>query len=367
MKLSPMRLILGILFCFALSSSFAQNITAFADANNRLYKFDAGSLIQIYYQPTREVHIENQYVCFVDNKGDVFVDFYGQKEMVAQTHTAIYDTDNLLVVQTASVIRAFDRGVKHILTSNAMKVAVGDSIVVWQDYIGGYVKYYWNDEVHEVAMVVGDYPLAQEHVGPNTFVYTDNAGNRSVFWHGKFWPIFSANQHAVMRAGQDVVAFNDPQSGTFAAFDNGFVVDVDEQHALAFACGDNFIYFKDAAETHKIFREEEIMELGFDLQNVDVRDSVVVYREFAGSNITKVWYQMEIYQIYNTNVQNYQVDGGIVAYTNQWGGVSAFVRGDEIEITRSKVQNFELHGNTILMQMGPSTYWVWWNGKIYEF
>lgn len=362
-----MRILVSVSLILIGYVTFSQNITAFADANNRLYKFDAGRVTQIYYQPTEEIHIDNQYVCFVDSKGDVYVDFYGQKEQVAQTHTAIYDTDNLLVIQTATVLRAFDRGVKHILTSQAMRVAVNDSIVVWQDNIGGYLKYYYNDQVHDVAMVVGDYPLDPSHVGPNTFIYQDNAGNRSVFWHGKFWPIFSSNQFTVMKAGQDVVAFNDPQTGTFAAFDNGYIVDVDQQHALAFECGDNFIYYLDAAETHMIFREEETMELGFDLQNVDVHDSVVVFREFGGANSTKIWYQMEIHQIFNTTVTNYQVDGGIVAYPNQWGGVNAWVRGKEIEITRTKVQSFELHGNTITMKMGPSSYWVWWKGKIYEF
>ncbi|MBD3637886.1 MAG: hypothetical protein HUJ25_11070 [Crocinitomicaceae bacterium] len=361
---SFMRYSILFVFLIAPASILAQNLTAFSDANNRLYKFDAGVVTQIYYQPTEELHIENQYICFVDSKGDVYVDFYGQKTLVAQTHSNIYDTDNLLVVQTATVLRAFDQGVKHILTSNAMSVAVGDSLVVWQDRIGGYLKYYYADQVREVAMVVGDYPLYQDHVGSNVFVYKDNAGNVSVFWHGKFHPIFSSNRHAVMKAGQDVVAFNDPQSGTFAAFDNGYVVDVDQQHALRFDCGDNFIYYMDAAETHKIFREEETMELGFDLQNIDVHDSVVVFRDVG---ITKIWYQMEIYQIYNTKVGEYQVDGGIVAYYNQWGGVNAFVRGKEIEITRSKVQQFEVHGNTIKMRMGPSSYWVWWNGKIYEF
>lgn len=356
-----------ILFLSVAFLGHTQNITAFTDANNRLYKFDRGNITQIYYQPTEEIHIDNQYVCFVDSKGDIYVDFYGESTMVAQTHTAIYDTDNLLVVQTASVIRAFDQGVKHILTSNATQMAVGDSIVVWQDAIGGYLKYYYKDQINSVAMVVGDYPLEPGHVGPNTFVYKDNAGNVSVFWHGKFWPLFSSNLYAPMHAGQDVVAFNDPQTGTFAAFDNGYVVDVDQQHALRFKCGDNFIYFQDASETHRIFREEETMDLGFDLRDVDVRDSVVVFREFGNSNLTKIWYQMEIYQIFNTQIGSYQVDGGIVAYTNQWGGVSAFVRGKEAEITRSKVQSFQLHGNTIMMQMGPSTFWVWWKGKIYEF
>jgi len=355
-----------LLSLFILFSGFsiAQDLSAFTDQNNRLYKFDKGVVTQIYYQPTRELHIENQYICFVDSKGDVYVDFYGQKTRVAQTYNKIYDTDNLLVVQTATVLRAFDQGVKHVLTSTARSVAVGDSLVVWQDNIGGYLKYYYQDEVKEVAMVVGNYPLMPNEVGSNVFVYRDNAGNNSVFWHGRFTNLVSTNRPVNFQTGQDVVAFNDPQSGTFAAFDNGYMVDVEPQHALRYSCGDNFIYYMDASETHKVFREEETMELGFDLQNVNVTDSMVIFQDVG---ITKIWYQMELYQIFNTTVKNYQADNGIVAYNNQWGGVSAFVRGKEIDITRSKVQTWELHGNTIVMRMGPSSFWVWWNGKIYEF
>lgn len=356
-----------ILFVIAFCLSFlaqSQNLAAFTDANNRLYKFDAGTFKQIYYQPTRELHIENQYICFVDSKGDIYVDFYGDKTMIAQTYNQIFDTDNLLVVQTATVLRAFDKGVKHVLTSNAMSVAVGDSLVVWQDAIGGYLKYYYQDEVHSLAMVVGNYPLKSSEVGQNTFVYKDNAGNNSAFWRGQLYDLVSTNRPVNFVAGQDVIAFNDPMSGTFAAFDNGYVIDVDGQHALRYKCGDNFIYYQDAAETHKIFREEETMELGFDLQNIHVTDSLVIFEDVG---ITKIWYQMEIYQLFNNRLTNYQADNGIVAYINQWGGVSAFVRGKEIEITRSRVLGFQLHGNTITMKMGPSSYWVWWNSKIYEF
>ncbi|MEZ4923990.1 MAG: hypothetical protein R2780_12530 [Crocinitomicaceae bacterium] len=344
--------------------SFTQDITAFSDRNNRLYKFDSGIITQIYYQPIKELDIGRHYICFVDSKGDIYVQFHDDKEMVAQTYTNIYNSRNLLLVQTASVLRVYDQGVKHVLTSTSMGFGGSDSLVVWQDKIGGYLKYYYQDEVHEIAMVVGEYYIDPNKIGPNTFVYKDNAGNNSVLWHGKFYPIFSSNKNAVIDAGQDVVAFNDPQSQTFAAFDNGFMVDVDEQHALRFHCGDNYIYYQDAAEYHKVYREEDIMELGFDLQDIDPYDSLIVFKDVG---ITKIWYQMEIYQIYNTNVTSYQVDGGIMAYPNQWGGVSAFVRGKEIEITRSKVESFELHGNTIKMRMSSSSYWVWWNGKIYEF
>ncbi len=284
--------------------------------------------------------------------------------MIAQTYNQIFNTDNLLLVQTASVLRVFDRGVRHILTSNAIGFGVGDSLVLFQDAIGGMLKYYYNDEVHEIGMVVGNYPIKAGEVGANTFVYKDNAGNNTVFWHGAFYDLFSSNQQAVYHAGQDVVAFNDPQSMTFTAFDNGYIVDVEPQHALTYRCGNNFIYYKDASESHKVYREENVMELGFDLQGIDVKDSVIVFKDVG---ITKIWYNNEIYQIFNTKVSDYQVDGGIVAYSNNNGGVSAFVRGKEVDITNSKVESYQLHGNTIVLKYSKASYSIWWNGKMFDF
>lgn len=343
---------------------YGQDLTVFTDANNRLHLFEEGVFTQIYYQPTQAIHVGNKYVCFVDSKGDIYTYYYGDKELIAQTHQGIEMTDNLLLVQTSGVLRVFDQGIKHVLTSNATRYAVGDSIVVFQDMIGGYLKYYYQDEVKEISMVVGDYPLSANEVGENLFVYKDNAGNNSVFWRGKFYNLFSSNLAANFHAGQDVVAFNDPQNMTFTIFDNGYIVDAEGQFALKYKCGDNFVYYQDAAETHKVYREEDVQELGFDLQNIFVNDSMVIFEDVG---ITRIWYNSTIYSIQNFKVTNYQADGGIMAYENQWGGVSAFVRGKNVEITKTQVEEFTLVGNTILLKYSPTAYSVWWKGEIYQF
>ena len=343
----------------------AQDIGVFTDVNNRMYQFVRGSFQQIYYQQTRGVYVNNKFVAYVDSKGDVYVHYNGEKVLMAQTFNKIANTDNIFLVQTASVLRIFDQGVRHILTSNTTGYVYNDSLVLFQDAIGGYLKYYYQDEIHEVAMVVGDYPFSYTEIGANTFVYKDNAGNNQLFWRGKFYDLFSSNERAKFRCGQDVAAFNDPQSQTFVVFDNGYVIDQEPQHALTYYCGNNFIYYKDASEAHKVYKEENTYDLGFDLQNVRVRDSMVVYQDVG---ITRIWYDEELYQIFGTqSIKNEQIDGGIMAYENQWGGVTAFVRGKEVEITRSRVEEFKLTGNVIVMRMGPSSYRIWWNGKMHEF
>ena len=341
-----------------------QNINVFTDPNNRLYQFRSGVFEQIYYQQTGKIFLGNEYVCFVDSKGDVFVHYDGQQILLGQTYNEINVTDNLLVMRTANVIRIFDRGIKHILTSNAAGYGYGDSLVVFQDRIGGYLKYYYQDEVKEVAMVVGDYPLQKSEVGANVFIYKDNTGNSSVFWRGKFYDLLSTNQALTFACGQDVAAFNDPVNGTFVVFDNGYVIDAEPQQCERYACGNNFVYYRDAAGVNKVYREERVTELGYDLQNIIVRDSVVYFNDVGTQ---RVWYNEELYTIYNEKVTSPQIDGGIIAYPNKWGGVSAFVRGEEVEITRQKVEDFRLQGNTIMLKYSRTAFSVWWNGKMYDF
>lgn len=359
-----LKLSLSAVAIFISSLIYGQDINAFMDVNNRLYQFNAGVFTQIYYQQIGNLFIGNTYVCFVDSKGDIYVDYNGDKILMGQTYNELQVTDNLLIMRTAGVIRVFDQGIKHILTSNATNFAYGDSIVVFQDLIGGYVKYYYQDEVRQVAMVVGDYPFSASDVGANLFVYHDNTGNTSIFWHGNFYKILSTNQPLNFACGQDVAAFNDPVNGTFTVFDNGFILDADAQHAQNYACGNNFVYYQDAGGVHRVYREERKTELGYDLQNINVSDSLVVFNDVG---ITKIWYNEEVYRIYNDVVVNRQIDGGIMAYTNKWGGVSAFVRGKEIEITRQKVEEFRLQGSTIMLKYNRSAFGVWWQGKMYDF
>lgn len=364
MKILKLTCLLSFLLSF-FNQAKAQDIGVFTDVNFRMYQFVRGSFQQIYYQQTRGIYVNNNFVAYVDSKGDVYVHYKGEKVLMAQTFNDIRNSDNLLLVQTASVLRVFDRGTRHILTANATGYTFNDSLVLFQDAIGGHLKYYYKDEVHDIAMVVGNYPFKGSEVGANTFVYKDNAGNNQLFWHGKFYDLFSSNESANFRCGQDVAAFNDPQTLTFVVFDNGYIIDQEPQHALNYVCGNNFIYYKDAAEGHKVYKEEKTYDLGFDMQNIRVRDSMVVYQDVG---ITRIWYNEELYQIFDTQmIKNEQIDGGIMAYENQWGGVSAFVRGEEVEITRSRVEEFTLSGNVIVMRMGPSSFRIWWAGKIYEF
>ena len=93
-------------------------------------------------------------------------------------------------------------------------------------------------------------------------------------------------------SGQDVVAFNDPINNTFTAFDNGYIIDLERQWAKKYIAGDNFIYYLDANDVHKVVREERVLDLGIDIQILSVTDSLVIFNDIGA---TKVWFNEKVY------------------------------------------------------------------------
>lgn len=356
--------IISFLVVFVGTCTYAQGITAFSDANGKLYQFNKGQIKIVEYQATKNLQIANNYIAYSNTQNDYWVIWQGNKMRIAQGFTEFYETNNLLVAHFTSILKVVDHGEIKTLTSFVNSYSYGDSLVVFQDRIGGNLKYYYQDSIVEFAQIIGDYVFTDQQVGSNIFAYGDNAGNYFAFQNHKFYPLFSANSTPNFSAGLDVVAYNDLENNSFTAFKDGQIIDIEDQFALKYKAGHNFVYYQDQSETNKVYYKDEIMDLGYDLQNLTVFDSIITFYE---ADYLKIWYDNEIYTIYNTIVSSHQVDDGIVAFTNNNGGVNAFVRGEEIEITNQRVTGFWLNGNTIVLQYSPSSYSVWWNGKMFNF
>ncbi len=343
---------------------FSQNLNAFLGLNNRFYVFDNGLITLQEFQPVSNIVVTNKYIVYTDTRGDYYVRYKGEKTLLSRTVTKIYSTNNFLYFKIASALKVFNNGEQTILTSFVQNYAGGDSIVVFQDQIGGNLKYFYNDSIVEFAQALGDQHLDENIVGENVFVFKDNAGNYFGFYNHRFYELFSSNQNVNFSSSLNVIAFNDPQHGTFAVFRCGEVVDVEPQHVYNYKAGRDFVYYFDAARSNKVYYNNHITDLGYDLQELKVFDSLVFFKEADYGNI---WYNDQIHTIFNRKVLNYQVDGGILAFQNELGGISAFVRGEVIDVTNRRVESYWLHGSTIAFQYGPTSFSVWWNGKLYDF
>ena len=352
------------LLLFLSSYGQAQNITAFSDANGKLYQFNKGQIKMVEYQKVKNLLIANNYIAYTDSRGDYWVNWQDNKMRISQGATKFFETKNILVAHYTSILKVVDQGKITNLTAYVQSFGYGDSLVVFQDNLGGNLKYYYQDSIVEFAQIIGNYVFSNNQIGNNVFAYGDNAGNYFAFQQHQFYPLFSANSKPRFSSGLHVIAYNDLENNSFTVFRKGEIIDLEDQYALAYTSGNDFVYYKDQSETHKVYYNDEIMELGYDLQKLTVHDSTITFKE---ANYFKIWYDNEIYTIYNTIVSSYQVDGGIIAFKNKNGGVNAFVRGEEIEVTNQKVINFWLNGNTIVLQYSPSSYSIWWNGKMFRF
>ncbi len=342
----------------------AQNITAFSDVNGKLYQFDSGQIKMIEYQKVSDLQIANNYIAYKDSQGNYWVVWDGEKVRISQGPTNLFESNNLLVATYTSMLKVVDQGKVITLTSFVNSFSSGDSLVVFQDRIGGNLKYYYQGKTIEFAQVIGDISFSPEQIGENVFAYDDGAGNFYAFSNHKFYLLFSANQYPLFSSSLNVIAYNDLENNSFSIFKKGEIVDIESEYALKYKAGHDFVYYQDQSETEKVYFNGESNELGYDLQELAVYDSIITFKE---ADYFKIWYKDEIYTIYNTTVNKPQIDGGIVAYRNNNNGVSAFVRGKEIEITKQSVSDFWLNGNTIVLKLSPSSYAVWWRGKLYYF
>jgi hypothetical protein len=356
--ISSLLLVLAPLFVVG------QNITAFSDVNGKLYQFDSGIIKMVEYQRVSNLQIANNYIAYKDSQGNYWAIWKGNKIQLSQGPTELFESNNILTAKYTSILKIIDEGKMKNLTSFVNSFSSGDSIIVFQDRIGGNLKYYYQNKIVEFAQVIGDFTFSPNQVGSNVFAYDDGAGNYYAFSNHQFYLLFSANQFPTFSAGLNVIAYNDFENNSFSMFKKGEIVDIESEYALKFKAGHDFVYYQDQSETEKVYFNGESNELGYDLQELTVYDSIITFKE---ADYFKIWYKNKIHTVYNTVVNDPQVDGGIIAYKNTNNGVNAFVRGKEIEITNQRVSDFWLNGNTIVLQFSPSSYAIWWNGKLYYF
>ncbi|MFD1552853.1 hypothetical protein DNU06_08185 [Putridiphycobacter roseus] len=357
--------LLFVMICLSQQvASWAQAVNAVTVQPNKLYYFNKGNCNIIEFQQISNLLMGFHYVTYTDRRGDVMVCYEGEKTRLTQGETNIIMTNNHLVYQLASVLRVFDRGESTILSSFVSGFAVGDSIVMFQDKIGGNLKYYYRGNIVEFSQVVGDYMFDPGAIGDNLFAFRETGGNYKAFYQNQYYNLTATNQDITFSAGMNMIAFNDYANYSFAVFDHGEVLDLENQYAKQYKAGHDFVYYQDNSGVNKVYYNNEIQELGYELQEIAVYDSLIFFKE---ADYAKVWYQGEVFTIYNDIVKNYQVSGGSIAYMNSSNGVNALIRGVKTEITRQKVQSFTLNGNTVSLVFTPSSFAVWWNGKRFNY
>ena len=153
-------------------------------------------------------------------------------------------------------------------------------------------------------------------------------------------------------------------SGTFAVFENGQFLDVEEFHVGKYRAGRGFIVYENR-NNELIYYSQGIKKqlTNYGADKWQVVDDVAVWEEngFTYAMIKGVKYELANYKTEEVLLKN-----DVVAFRNIMGGVSALVNGKIIEITTQMNSKFSIHGSSILVELFNNSYIVYSNGRKYS-
>jgi len=348
---------------FVSFGSLAQDVLPMLDFNRLMKSFENGFFRQVASQPVREFKAGDNVVGYVDFRTNLVVYDGGNPTTLANVETEFQVSDFLLTWKIATTLNLWDDGEQQTLTYRVGDYIVKDSLVVFQDLRYNTVKVYYNGTVTDLYTVIDDLYMPQ-HVGENIVAFRDNGNFYKVFWRGKIYELDVWHQPYKFSTGIDMVAFNDPVNGTFAIFQNGQFLDVENFFMSSYKVGNGFVAYENQNHDLKIYQNGEIKTLSnFGATSYDVKDGIVYWIEngFSYAYVDGQKFELAIYV-----PEDYAIKNDVVVFRNLMGGVTALQGGKIHVITNQMDAEFSIHGNAVLVELFNKPYIVLQEGRKFQ-
>jgi len=272
-------------------------------------------------------------------------------------------SDHLMAYNIGPTLNIWDEGKLKTLTYFAKDYVVKDSIIVYEDTRFNTVNVYWNKQTFELYRLTGEMYMP-EVIGDNILAFKDNGNFYKVFWRGQIYDLGIWNNTIDFQAGTDIVCFNDPTTRTFAVFENGQFLDVEQFYMKKYKAGRGFIVYEDLNSNLKMYKNGENQILSnFSASFWEVQDDLVVWGEnsfvYAFQNGQKI-------QTSNFMPKDYLMKNNVFAFRNILGGVSALIDGKVTEISNQADAEYEIYGNVVLVKLFNRTFIVFKNGRKFQ-
>ena len=201
-------------------------------------------------------------------------------------------------------------------------------------------------------------------VGDNCFAFKDNGDFFKIYWNGQTYDIDVWIGTIDFSAGVNVVAWNDPNTRTFAVFENGVITDVEDFYARSFKAGRGFVVYEDQNGNLIKFQNGAKTQLSkFAANFYSVKDDVVVWSEngffFMESKGIK-------WQVSNFMPEEYEIKNDVLVFKNILNGLSLSTKGKVQELTNQLEAKFDIAGSAVLVKLFNRSFFVWDNGRKYE-
>lgn len=357
-----MKILYTFLLLFLCGITFSQKVIPLIDFSNYFKSFRDGFFQQLEFQPISEFKAGDDVVAYMNSRGDLMVYDGTKPERLANMAAEYEVSDALLTWKIGPTLNMWDGGDKMTLTYNARNYWVKDSIIVYEDLRYNSVNVYYNGKTYELYRSVGDVDVP-DFIGENIVAFRDNGNFNKVFWRGKIYDLDVWHNRFQFEGGTDMIAFNDPINGTFAIFEKGKFLDVEEFHVTNYKVGRGFVIYES--------RNGDLMYYGngvkkqisnFNATKWEVKDDVVIWME---NNFMYAYLKETKYEVTRYIPESYMIKNDVIVFRDMMGGVSALVGGVTKVITTQMNSEYNIYGSSVLVSLFNRSYIVLSKGRLY--
>jgi hypothetical protein len=345
------------LFSFGVS---AQNVIPFVDFVGYFKSYQNGFFRQVEFQRINEFKAGDDVVAYIDYRGNLRVFDGTEPKNIANVQAEYEVSDHLMIWKIGPTLNLWDAGELRTLTYFADKYVLRDSLVVFNDTRFNTLNVYYKGQIYELFKSTGEV-LMPDKVGENIIAYRDNGNFNKVFWHGEIFELDVWHKPFDYSVGTDLVAFNDPINGSFAIFENGEFLDVEEFAMNSYQVGRGFVLYENRNNDLMIYQNGTTQKLtNFGASFYEVKDDVAIWMEngftYGYSNGVK-------YELAKFAVKNYALKNDVIVFTNLMGGVDALIDGKVKTLSNLMDVKFTIYGSAVLLESFNSTYTLYINGR----
>ena len=353
-----------LLFLFLLLAPFAQSqIAPFVDFNGYFRTFYKNNFRQLEFQRIQSFTAGDNLVAYIDNRGDFRI-YDGEKvQTLTNQNVEFKMSDYQLAWNIGPGIFCLMGEEKKLLTTFGRNYAVSDSLVVFENLQTNSVNVVYNGKIYPLFQTTGDVYMP-EIIGENIIAFKDNGDFYKVFWRGKIYDLGVWQQGITFNAGTDMLTFNDPTHRTFAIFEKGEFLDLEQSYVKTYKSGRGFAVYEDLNGNLMYYANGKKAPLtNFSATFWEVKDDMVVWGE---NNMVYTYYNGEKVMVSTYMPKDYQLKNGVFAFRNLMGGVSACINGKVTEITNQQDATYTIYSNLVLVELFNKSFIVFKDGRKFE-
>lgn len=342
--------------------TYSQKVIPFIDFNKWFRTVENGEFKYIELQEIKGFQAGDNVVAYLDIRGNLRVYDGKERQDISNMNLEYQISDNMVAWNIGTTLGMWRDGKTKTLSFFGGQYIVKDDIIVFMDTRYNSMMVHWNGVEYPLQTSTTDLFLNNSaKIGENIMAFADNGNIFRIFYKGKTHEVGVWNGDIDLKSGTDVVAFNDPNTRTFAVFDKGNFIDVEDQWVKSYKAGRGFVVYEDVAGNLMVYRNGQTSMLSSFPGKWDVVDDIIV---FENNGFTYCDVNGTTTQAANFILSEYKIKNATMVYRNMMGGVNAVVDGQIIELTNMQNAEFQIYGNSVLVKLFNNSYLIYQKGKI---